>query len=330
MRFDCCRAVNGLAHQIKKGYWPSGISSVFKKRNKRSKQRMGEMQMRGQRANQMHHLHGHTLLELLITFPLGLAVTLAGVSLYRAQHAAFEQIAERSQLAEDGWAALHLIATHLRIAGFSSPLEIQHEDTNSLGLFGCTASRPAQGSICKTQKGERSDGIEVRYQADTASSWRSTRGNPTDCLGQEIKISERAENQAQVVNRFFARVSPSSGQPALYCEGNGQRNNSQPLVAGVERLYLRYRLGSTLNRVDAAAIAPNQWNQVTMVQLCVVMRGQRSTAYSTYVDCEGKRVTSADGLSRQALTTWVALRNKLNTRLNTQSSDSFSETVHDL
>lgn len=327
MRFDCCRAINVLVNQIKKWYRPSGISSVFKKRNKRPKQRIGEMQMRGQKVSQMHHLHGHTLLELLITFPLGLAVTLAGVSLYRAQHAAFEQIAERSQLAEDGWAALNLIATHLRLAGFFSPLNTQQEDANSLSLFGCTASRPAKGSICKTQRGERSDGIEVRYQADTVSSWRSTKGNPTDCLGQEIKLSENAEKtQVQVVNRFFARVSPSSGQPALYCEGNGKRNNSQPLIAGVERLYLRYRLGNTLNMVDAAAIAPSQWNQVTLVQLCVVMRGQRRTTHSTYVDCEGKRVTSADGLSRQALTTWVALRN----RLNTQSSDSFSEPFHDL
>ncbi len=280
------------------------------------------MQTRRKSTSHTHRLHGHTLLELLITFPLGLAVTLAGVSLYRAQHVAFEQITERSQLVEDGWAALHLIATYLRIAGFSSPLSTQQEDVNSLGLFGCTASHPAKGYICKTQKGEYSDGIEISYQANTVSS------APTNCLGQKITPKNPKDTQVQVINRFSARMGSSSGKPELYCEGvsqddrGRQRNYSQPLVAGVERLYLRYRLGHASNMVDADAIAPNQWNQVTLVQLCVVMRGEHRAARSTYIDCEGKRITSDDGLPRQALTTWVALRN----RLNTQSSNNFAET----
>ncbi len=333
MRVGCSSTMSFLANLIKKWCWPAGCAnSLPRQQFKKSAQRMCEIAARWQSVSHIcliNRMYGHTLLELLIALPLGLCVTLAGVSLYRAQRASFEQIVERSQLAEAGWTALHLIATHLRMAGFSSPLNGQHNVADFLGLFGCTASRPtkevAKPRRCKAERGGHSDGIEIRYQADAVSTWKSRDGKSTDCLGQAIEASKNTGEQAMVpvINRFFARLSPSTGKPELYCEGNGGPGIAQPVVEGVERLYLRYQLGnaaSGLNLVDASAIAADQWNKVSMVQLCVVMRGTRYATDATYLDCDGRRVASADGLPRQALTTWVALRNSLNFR----SPDGFT------
>jgi type IV pilus assembly protein PilW len=112
-----------------------------------------------------------------------------------------------------------------------------------------------------------------------------------------------------VVNRYFASVSTSSGEPELYCEGNGNAGAAQPLVEGVERVRIKYWLAGVPDAMDATAVSPDQWPQIVAVDLCVLVRGAPQGTRSRYVDCEGASTLGTDLRPRQAFFRRVALRN---------------------
>lgn len=256
---------------------------------------------------------GHTLLELMIACALGLMLILAAVTLYRGQRELFEHIVQRARRMDAGLAALQLISVHLRLAGFAGL-----GDAPSGGaILGCSLGRPRnsldakpQTTVCEPNAASGSDGIEVRYRADAVNTWASAEGYATDCLGQAIAADDAAGTAALAVNRFFVRVSPSTGAVELYGEGSGRYNVAQPLVEGIERLRIRYWLAGASRLVAASAVPPAAWRQVAAVELCVLVRGTQRSLATSYIDCAGRRQTSADGLPREAFTTWVALRNQ--------------------
>ncbi len=258
---------------------------------------------------------GHTLLELTIALALGLALTSAGLSLYQSQRAAFDRMAEYARMTEAGFSALHLLGTHLRLAGFSSPLRT----TFGAALFGCRSGRPVSvdnmsgASICQPDRAIRSDSLEVRYIADSISTWPASNGRPTDCLGQAIPATQTPESsRAFAVNRFFVRKR--TGQSELYCEGNGRPGVAQPLVEGIEHLRIHYQLADSGEWLDATTLQPEQWNAVTAVELCVQVSGARSATPIPYFDCDGARITPPDARLRQTFTRQIALRNQLSGR----------------
>ena len=73
--------------------------------------------------------------------------------------------------------------------------------------------------------------------------------------GAEARGAALGEKGVPVVNRFFARVSASTGEPELYCEGNGKTGSAQPLVEGVERVRIRYWLAGASAAIDASVAA---------------------------------------------------------------------------
>ncbi|SAL13212.1 prepilin-type cleavage/methylation-like protein [Caballeronia udeis] len=250
---------------------------------------------------------GHTLLELTISVALGLLVVLATISLYRGQRFAYDQATETTRLRDAASTALDLIGQQVQMAGFV-PAGADPAD-KSPALFGCSPGRPAGSDaalVCETLA-SRSDGIAVRYAADTISTWPSSTGSPTDCLGQ-ISAGER------IVNRYYAKASSSTVEPELYCEGSGKPGTGQPLVEGVERLRFGYWLKDASSSVDAAAISPDRWPLVVAVDMCVLVRGDSpsATARPRYADCDGASVVSADGRVRQVFRRRIALRNVTN------------------
>src|SRR5260364_61749 len=227
---------------------------------------------------------GHTLLELVIALALGLILTCTGLSLYQSQHVASERMEERARMTEAGFAALHLLSAN-----------------NSSG-----------GSVCQPDRAIRSDSLEVRYVADSISTWPASNGKPTDCLGQAIPATQTPESsRAFAINRFFVRKSPASGQNELSCEGSGRRGVAQPLVEGIEHLSVRYQLAGSEEWLDARALQPEQWNTVMAVGLCVQVSGTRSATPLSYLDCAGARATPPDAGLRQTFTRQIALRNQL-------------------
>jgi type IV pilus assembly protein PilW len=156
-----------------------------------------------------------------------------------------------------------------------------------------------------------SDGVAVSYVGDNVSTWPSSSGQTTDCLGQAVTGASAAlgDKGVLVVNRYFARVSASTGEPELYCEGNGKTGSAQPLVEGVERVRVKYWLAGALAASDASAVTADQWAKVVAVDLCVLVRGAPRGQRSRYVDCDGVGALASDSRPRQAFSRRVAIRN---------------------
>lgn len=249
----------------------------------------------------------HTLIEVMIAMALGLLILLAAISLYRVQRAAYATAAEAARLRDAAQASLALIAQQIQIAGFV-PLDA-HDALPVQGLFGCVAGRPvgADGQLACDPLANGSDGLVVRYVGDGNSTWPTTSGQATDCLGQGVGA---ADGKPVIVNRFYARVSTSTGEPELYCEGSGRPGIAQPLVEGVERLRLRYRLSGAVQWTDASALTAADWAHVAAVAVCVQVRGMRTGRLVRYVDCEGRTSSAQDARTRFSLRRYVAVRNR--------------------
>ncbi len=249
---------------------------------------------------------GHTLLEFTIAVALGLVVIGGAVAAYRSQRQAFAYAIDAARIHEAGVNAVTLIGEQIQMAGF-----LAADDTTALSgppIFGCTAGRPTgvSTSLACEALPSRSDGVAVRYRGDAESTWLAANGQVTDCLGQAIGVS-----QGEVLNRFHAKTSTSTGEPELYCEGNGKTGTAQPLVEGVERLRVRYWVAGAAQAADAAALTRERWDSVVAVDLCVLVRGASLGRRARYVDCDGASLTASDGRARQAFWRHVALRNVL-------------------
>jgi type IV pilus assembly protein PilW len=259
----------------------------------------------------IHIARGHTLVEFVIAIALGLIVTAGAVSLYTTQRKVFERSNDAMRIREAGLTALTLMGQQLQMAGFV-PADVVGF-TSSPPLFGCSGGRPtgAGNSLACEVLPSHSDGIAVRYVADNVSTWPSATGQSTDCLGQAVTNNDATlgGQGVLVVNRYFARVSGSTGEPELYCEGNGKAGSAQPLVEGVERVRLKYWLAGGPSAIDASAIAADQWARVVAVDLCVLVRGAPQGRSRRYADCDGVSAVGADMRTRQAFWRRVAIRN---------------------
>jgi type IV pilus assembly protein PilW len=256
--------------------------------------------------------YGHTLIEFVIAMALGLLVTAGAVSLYTTQRSAFEHASDAMRIREAGLTALTLIGQQLQMAGFV-PADVARYNSPA-PMFGCSGGRPtgADDSLACETLPSHSDGVAVRYVGDNISTWPSTSGQTTDCLGQAVTGSNAAlgDQGVLVVNRYFARASGSTGEPELYCEGNGKTGSAQPLVEGVERLRIKYWLAGGLAAIDASAVMADQWAKIVAVDLCVLVRGApQGQQRARYVDCDGVSALAADSRRRQAFSRRVAIRN---------------------
>lgn len=258
-----------------------------------------------------HRSRGHTLLELMIAAALGLVVVAGAVSMYRSQRAAFVRATDALRIHDAGMTALALIAAQVRMAGFV-PADMESADT-SAGLFGCSGARAVgtfESRSCESLA-SGSDSIAVRYIGDMISTWPSSTGRPTDCLGQSVTTDAAGSDPQRIpiVNRFHARTG-SADEPELYCDGSGRSGVAQPLVEGVEGLRVRYWLRDAPSALDASAVAPGQWQQIVAVDLCVLVRGAPLGRRTRYVDCDGVSMLATDTRVRQAFWRRVAVRNQ--------------------
>ncbi|WP_250513876.1 PilW family protein [Caballeronia sp. INDeC2] len=243
---------------------------------------------------------GHTLLEMTIALALGMLIVTASLSLYRGQRAAFDRAADAARIHEAGSTALDMLGQQLQMAGFASGPDSNVEAS----IFGCAQGRVVgaeSAASCESLAGH-SDGLQVRYAADVVSTWPSSTGVPTDCIGQTV-------SDAIVTNRFYAKASSSTGEPELYCEGGGKQ--SQPMVEGIERIRVMYWRAGAPSSLDASGIARDRWRDVYGADICVVVRGFAANAKrrTNYVDCNGSPTYADDGRVRQVFWRRIAIRN---------------------
>ncbi|MBR8057261.1 PilW family protein [Burkholderia dolosa] len=251
-------------------------------------------------------LRAHTLLEVLIAMTIGFLVLAAAGALYHAQRVAQRRAEDGFRMRDAAGTALMLIGQQLQMAGFR-PLDVAGSSPLP-PVFGCTAAR-VRGDGAHAQcepAAATSDALLIRYVGDAVSTWPTVSGQVSDCLGQGVGAPGE---RPLVENRFDAHVSPSTGEPELYCEGNGRRGTPQPVVSGIDQLRVRYLYRRGAQFVDAAALPADGWRDVVAVHVCVRARGEPTRDRGRHIDCDGRVVAMADGRARLVLHRVVALRN---------------------
>ncbi|WP_174907339.1 PilW family protein [Burkholderia diffusa] len=259
------------------------------------------MQMNGERRSR-----AHTLLEVMIAMTVGLLVLAAAGALYHAQRVAQLRAEDGFRMRDAAATALMLIGEQIQMAGFR-PLDV--EGPPSLPpVFGCSAGRVRGNGAkvrCEAMRAA-SDALLVRYVGDAVSTWPTIGAQVTDCLGQGVGAPGE---RPLVENRFDAHVSPSTGEPELYCEGSGRPGTPQPVVSGIDQLRVRYLRREAAQFVDAGAMGSGDWRDVVAVHVCVRARGEPMHGPARHVDCDGRTAVSSDGRAHLALHRIVALRN---------------------
>ncbi|KUZ00411.1 N-terminal cleavage protein [Burkholderia sp. RF7-non_BP1] len=248
----------------------------------------------------------HTLLEVLIAMTVGLLVLAAAGALYHAQRVAQRRAEDGFRMRDAAATALMLIGEQIQMAGFR-PLDV--EGAPSLPpMFGCSAGRVRGNGAqvrCETVRAA-SDALLVRYVGDAVSTWPTNGAQVSDCLGQGVGAPGA---RPLVENRFDAHVSPSTGEPELYCEGSGRPGTPQPVVSGIDQLRVRYLRREATQFVDAGAMGSGDWRDVVAVHVCVRARGEPMHGPARHVDCDGRTAVSPNGRAHLVLHRIVALRN---------------------
>ncbi|WP_081069323.1 PilW family protein [Burkholderia diffusa] len=259
------------------------------------------MPMNGERRSR-----AHTLLEVLIAMTVGLLVLAAAGTLYHVQRVAQRRADDGFRMRDAASTALMLIGQQIQMAGFR-PLDV--EGPRSLpAVFGCSAGRVRGNGAqvhCEAVRAA-SDALLVRYVGDTVSTWPTIGAQVSDCLGRGVGAPGE---RPLVENRFDAHVSPSTGEPELYCEGSGRPGTPQPVVSGIDQLRVRYLRRETAQFVDAGAMGGGDWRDVVAVHVCVRARGEPMHEPARHVDCDGRTAISSDGRAHLVLHRIVALRN---------------------
>lgn len=251
-------------------------------------------------------MRAHTLLEVLIAMTVGFLVLAAAGALHHAQRIAQRRAEDGFRMRDAAGTALLLIGQQIQMAGFR-PLDT--DGASSLPpVFGCSMARVrGEGAQAQCESARAaSDALLVRYVGDEVSTWSTVSGQVSDCLGQGVGAPGE---RPQVENRFDAHVSPSTGEPELYCEGSGRPGTPQPVVSGIDQLRVRYLRRGGAQFVDADAMRVDGWRDVVAVHVCVRARGEPMRVPASHVDCNGRAVVAQDGRARLTLDRIVALRN---------------------
>ena len=289
---------------------------------------------------------GYSLIEIMISLLIGsvligsvlIAISGTGLSGRRQDG--------HARMAEDGQIVMNLLSGQVRQIGFFQPtsqVPSMHPPNDLLMIFGCRNgfSNPTvadfMGLICAGGVGN--DSIALRYDA------REPGYVPADCLGNTA-VPNVGITAGWVDNRYYIANS-ASGNPALWCRGNGG-GQPQVLVDNVESLQIRYGMsaarnfntgqelnnpplfdkatfvGETIRYVRADELVPacnrinavnNSWCSVTNVRICVVMRtdprASEVVGGTPFINCDGNTQTIGDSRLRRAITTTVSIRNRM-------------------
>ena len=291
---------------------------------------------------------GRTLVELMISMTIGLAIVAAIMTVYLSTTSTSRQSNAVTRMSEDAAIGFTMIGNYLRVDGYSQPrvllsvgsatvngVSISPADRNFTGmaLRGCdngfaSVAAAFDSLTCASTGVAGQSALAMRFEGDLDSTL-PVNGNPSDCLSNEVTGSAASavdgSNYKLIDSRLFVSTA-ANGTPELYCAGNGGATPyaRQPLLQFVEAMALTYGVANnsqgrnvtnfmTQAQLDASSgTTASRWGRVVSVRACLVMRSQDTQQESTqsYVNCEGNSVTTTDGFSRRAFTSVFTLRNR--------------------
>ncbi|CAN5435079.1 type IV pilus assembly protein PilW [soil metagenome] len=256
---------------------------------------------------------GRTLIELMISITIGLAVMAAIIAIYSATTSTSRQADSSQRMSEDAAVAMNVLGSYIRMAGFSFPQAnvatntvvsgsgtVQVTDSNFSGaaIRGCDNgfSNPTVSATTSLTCGGSAgpDAFVVRFEADTSNTFPNSDVPPkaTDCLGQGVSLNATSDYDAtltytQAEARFYLKSGAASGTRDLYCGGNGTSTFvAQPIMQYVDDMVLTYGVAADVSshivvqyltsaQIDAlGATMDANWARVISVKICLVMRSE--------------------------------------------------------
>jgi len=208
---------------------------------------------------------GRTLIELMVSVAIALAITAAVASVYVSTSRTARVAGELAGIADGGQVAMQLIGDAIRQAGYG---EIVGSDlalgagqvglNRSQTLFaagmsvgGCTNARFADETLetpgCGTAGSAAFDTLLVRFQGDAVIP--PAQGRIDDCLGGQVPRVDLPAGHpglARVANRPMIHGVYYGWNGALWCRGNGRATQADPfpaaqqLIANVEEFKVFY------------------------------------------------------------------------------------------
>ena len=236
---------------------------------------------------------GFTLLEWVLTLPLGLlivtaatAIYLAGIRLWRAQ-------AERYDVNERAVFALTQLTRAVGMAGYRNwdPMEgaIRLPGQGARDWPSLRASAECSGSLdtCPRRGWQGSAMLEVQFHG---AGFSQGNGALHNCAGRQVGTTGRLDDRHLSI---FYVDKGEDAVPSLYCRYGEHRMSAtdlhpaQVLVGGVEAMYLRlgFRAGGTgpvrwtppfismRRRPPRPPPGEGGWENVAAVAFSLVMRG---------------------------------------------------------
>ena len=212
------------------------------------------------------------LVELMVALALaGIAIAAAMASLMVARDAA-ASVHEMAQLQQQASYALRSMGRQIRSAG-SLELQASAGDPSSVRFVPQSPAMPETGQIHGTDGGPAaSDSLMLAHIAPPLLP-----GFQKDCLGQAAAPGTRMQATFQV-----------DAKGSLACRNGSGR--SQPIIAGVASLKLRFRVardGQVRSMLASEVEVAQLWPAVHAVEVCLELRGEQRVTASEhpYVGC---------------------------------------------
>lgn len=281
---------------------------------------------------------GLSLVELLLSSAIGLALVLLAVQVYVSTGQPVRRTAAQVQLHTDGAMTLNLLAQQLRLAGLS---ELDAQGTaqfQGLAVRGCASAFADTAAAfdalaCKASTGDvRPHAFAIRHQADAHVTVPVNSDQPSNCVLEGIAAWATSSADSTVRypladQRYF--IEPDEdGIPTLYCRGMrdvGTMGSKQAIASQVEDMRVLYAVTrlpepsdpqpgqiTAYVRADDPALAgtADRWRRVVGMSLCIVVRSASTVntlqqSPEPYVDCDGQTQPSTDGRLRRSFRTTV-------------------------
>lgn len=247
---------------------------------------------------------GYTLIELLLSVSLGIAMMSVAMQYLVGSSAAFNATESSGRIQENARFALSMITEDLRMAGYIAqevPIPPNFFYTDACDTF----------DPC-TENGADSDSDRIAIWQDPPPN----DGSETDCTASALGATD------QVANVYYIETN-AEGVNSLVCRGfnvtTGLWNaGSQPLVDGIDNMQILYGVntGAGFSYVSADAIVGNVWNTVVSVRVVLLVStgledGSSGRDTRNYEVADAPELTYDDAFNRRVFSTTVVINNAI-------------------
>ena len=252
--------------------------------------------------NRSEHQAGYTLIELLLSVSLGLAMMSVAMQYLVGSSASFNATETASRIQENGRFALSMITDDIRMAGYGDP--------NSGARPGYFLTTPCGAFDPCTSNGLDTDPDRIAVWYDPPSD----DGTETDCTGSALGAS------AQVANVFYLETS-AEGVSSLMCRGfdvsaNAWNASAQPLIDGIDNFQVLYGInnGTTSRYISADAMTAENWDEIVSIRIGVLVstgleNGSSGLDTRTYQLVDAPEISLTDAFNRRVFSTTVVINN---------------------